>query len=102
MNSTGAKIATLVTVDANSAPVICLVPFATAAFSSRPACRQRTMFSSVTIAASMTRPTENASPASEMTLSDLSNMRSATNATSRDSGTVAVTRKVARRLRIRK
>ena len=102
MNSTGAKIATLVTVDANSAPEICRVPLATASFSSRPLCRQRTMFSSVTIAASMTRPTANARPAREMTFSDLSNSRSATNATSSDSGTVAVTRNVARRLRMRK
>ncbi len=60
------------------------------------------MFSSVTIAASMTRPTANARPASEITLRVLSNMRNATNATSNDSGTVAVTRNVARRLRIRK
>ncbi len=60
------------------------------------------MFSSVTMAASMTRPTENASPASEITFSDLSNTRSAMNATSSDSGTVAVTRNVARRLRNRK
>ncbi len=60
------------------------------------------MFSSVTIAASMTRPTENASPASDITFNDLSNRRRARNATSNDSGTVAVTRKVARRLRIKK
>ena len=102
MNSTGRKMATLVTVEANSAPVICRVPLATASRICMPSWRQRTMFSSVTMAASMTSPTANARPASEMTLRDLSNRRSATNATSSDNGTVAVTSSVARRLRMRK
>ena len=102
MNSTGTNIATLVTVEANSAPVICRVPVAIDSFSPAPFCRHLTIFSSVTIAASITRPTENARPAREITLSDLSNIRSATKATRTDSGTVAVTKKVARRLRMRK
>ena len=68
MNNTGRKIATVVAVDASSAPQTWPEPCSEASVGGNPFSRRRTMFSSTTIAASSTMPTAKASPASEITL----------------------------------
>ena len=66
MKTTGRKMATVVAVEANSAPHTCCAPFMEAVCESAPCSRWRTMFSSTTIAASITIPTAKASPASRV------------------------------------
>ena len=67
MNKTGRKMATVVAVDASSAPQTWREPCREASVAGRPFSRRRTMFSSTTIAASITMPTAKANPAKEMT-----------------------------------
>ena len=99
MKITGRKIATVVAVDASSAPQTCPVPSSAASPISLPFSRRRTMFSSTTMAASSTMPVAKASPASEMTLRLLPVTLSSMKVASSEAGIAAATIRVARSLR---
>ena len=92
----GRNIATLVAVEANNAPVTCNAPRITALLLSMPKLRSLTMFSWTIIAASSTKPTENAKPANEITFKLRSNAAKAINDTINDTGIVAAIIKVLR------
>ncbi len=94
--NTGRKIATVVAVDATSAPQTWPAPRSAASKPSRPCSRWRTMFSSTTIAASSTMPVANASPAIEITFSDMPSPSSTMNEKHRHSGIARATIMVAR------
>ena len=89
INKIGKNIATLVAVEANSAPVTCKAPRITALLLSMPKLRNLTIFSCTIIAASKTKPTEKAKPASEITFKLRSNAAKVINATINETGIVA-------------
>ena len=92
----GINTITVVNAETNTAPQTCLVPSRAAFRMDWPCSRRRKMFSSTTIAASTTMPTEKAIPASEITLRDRPNNAIATNAPITDTGIAIVIMIVAR------
>ena len=98
-NTTGRKIATVVAVDATRAPRTCCAPSKAVSTRLPPASRKRTIFSSTTMEASSTMPTENAIPASEITFIVLALISSTLKANSNDTGMAKATSKVARKRR---
>ena len=99
MNRMGRKIATEVAVEASSAGATSGAPAAMACGSVWPSWRRRTMFSSTMIAASSTRPTAKAMPASEMTFRLRPVSCSVAKAPSRHTGMANPTSSVARQRR---
>ena len=95
----GMKIATVVAVDARSAPHTWLVPRSLASAGVAPVSRRRTMFSSTTIAASSTMPVAKARPASEITLSERPVGERIANVASSDTGIASAMISVARHWR---
>ena len=95
----GRKMATVVAVDASSAPHTCSGPMSAASSAAMPRSRSRTMFSSTTMAASRVIPTANARPASEMMLTVRPVSSRPRNAAKSEIGIATATRSVARNLR---
>ena len=98
-NTMGRKMATVVAVEASSAPQTCSGPVSAASFASMPRSRSRTTFSSTTMAASRVIPTANARPASEMMLTVRPAKSRKMNAANSDTGIEIATSSVRRGLR---
>ena len=90
------NIATLVAVEANSAPVTCIVPLRTAILLLNPSPLRRTIFSCTIMAASNTKPTEKANPARDITFKLRPNKLKARKATAREMGIVSAMIRVGR------
>ena len=92
-------MATVVAVEAKSAPHTWFVPCWAASVGERPFSRKRTMFSNAMMAASRTMPTAKARPASEMTLSVRPAASMMTKVASKEAGIASATINVARNFR---
>ena len=99
MKITGTKTAIVVKVEASNAPATWRVPRLAASNGILPDSRSRTMFSATTTAASITMPTANARPASEITLRLRPVSSSTMKVASNEIGIAEAISKVARRSR---
>ena len=94
--NTGTKTRTVVKADTRTAPQTCCAPLIAASRREWPDSRIRKIFSRITIAASTTKPTAKAIPASDMTLMERPSAAMATNAPTMDTGMAIEMVKVAR------
>jgi hypothetical protein len=99
MKITGTNTATVVRVEATSAPATWRVPRLAASNGILPLSRRRTMFSATTTAASITMPTAKARPASEITFRLRPARSSTMKVASNEIGMAEAISKVARRSR---
>ena len=99
-NNTGTNTATVVAVEASSAPATWRAPVLVASSSGIPPSRSRTTLPETTIAPSTTMPTANASPASEMTFRLRPQRSSTTKVAHRHTGMVAAISSVTRHSRM--